>query len=101
MKEKIKITEKEFFEKLCADCAALIGEDCYYVKEKRGCFGIELMKRFDVFEIIPEKSALDKFDEHFKNMVDKLSCSYSEMMILKEYHDQAIKELQEKLNEKI
>lgn len=54
MNAKIKISEKEFYEKLCLDCGGQNGKECGC---SPNCYREKAAKRF--VEVIPEKTALE------------------------------------------
>lgn len=113
MQNKTKITEKEFFEKLCQGCGKpIIGKDCIQFKNNH-CLDMDLIKRFDVFEIIQdefpdklttlEKIRLAKQNLKVQGAIEgiKLGCdviSYTDYLIIVSLYDKLLEEI---LNERV
>lgn len=101
MSDKIKISEKEFYEKLCLDCGGQHGKECGYYPN---CFREKAAKRF--VEVTLEKTALEKareFSNSICGFMDITNCHvtyYKNFMALGSLYEHAIQELQDKLNEK-
>jgi len=61
MTEKIKITEKEFFAKMCKLCNEPKGKNCEVWVRDKSCTPKKILDNFDVFEIVPDE--LTTFEE--------------------------------------
>jgi hypothetical protein len=66
MIDKIKITEKEFFDKMCKGCYEPKGKNCAIWEKTKSCSYKKVLDNFDVFEIVPDELiTLEKIDRTF------------------------------------